>query len=332
MLKVAIIGFGGIARLHQYAYRYHAYAGMPIKLVAACDVDPEIFRKNITINLDIPDDLPAPPPIAEYTDWRQMLDTEHPDLIDICLPTRFHEDVAVEALKRGCAVLCEKPMAIDYAACRRMLEAATPGKLMIAHSVRFYPQYEYLYEAVRSGRYGKVLRARFDRVTPLPQWGNHNWRNQDPRIGSCLTELNIHDIDVMQHLFGHPQSVSCRLESRATVYDRSLAQFSYDGFDVEIFSEWQDDSGHFCMSYRVDFEQGTLTFDGTDVFFVAADGERQPVTLPGHDGVVGEIGYFADLLLTGKPNTLNPPEQSAYTMFMLEKCFESHDCGESVAL
>lgn len=325
MLKVVLIGFGGIARLHQYAYQYHSCAGLPVTLVAACDVNPEMFSKSIAINLAIPDDLPPSPPVAEYTDWRQMLEEQRPDLVDICLPTRFHEAVTVEALQKGYYVLCEKPMANDIASCQRMLKAAAPGQLMIAQCVRFYPQYEYLCRAVRENRYGNVTGACFRRVTPLPNWGNSNWRATDARTGSCLMELNIHDIDVMHYIFGYPCKVSCRLESRVTPYDRSFARFYYNDMEVQVHSEWQDDRGHFCMSYQVDFTDGVLSFDGEDVFFTDRNGHRLDIELSGNDGVVGEIGYFVRLLLEGKPNTVNPPEQSAHTIYLLEQCFKSHE-------
>lgn len=329
MLRVALIGFGGIAQLHRYGYWYQTCAGQPVELVAACDANPEAFRRMTVINLEIPNDLPLAPSFAEYTDWKQMLDEQKPDLVDICLPTCFHESVAVEVLKRGYSVLCEKPMAESYESCKHMLEVAAdaPGKLMIAQCVRFYPQYDYLYKAVKDGRYGKAVGARFSRVTPLPNWGGKNWRKIDKRTGSSLTELNVHDIDVMQYIFGCPSQVSCRLESRRTPYDISTSVFYYDDLEVEVYSEWQDEDGKFCMSYTVEFEQGTLCFDGESVYFIDNSKVRENIELSDQSGIVEEIGYFTRLLIEGEDNDRNPPEQSAYTIYMLEKCFESNEQG-----
>lgn len=222
-------------------------------------------------------------------------------------------------------MLCEKPMAKDYAQCLDMLEAEqnSPGRLMIGHCVRFYPQYEYLYEAVKENRYGSVIHASFSRVTPLPNWGNEKWRLEDSRAGSSMTELNIHDFDVVQHIFGCPKSLSCELESRITPYDYSLTHFNYDNFDVDIISAWLSEDGAFCMSYSVEFEKGILHFDGNDVFFAATDGTRTSPPLSSDDGIVREIGYFLRVLSENAENDLNPPQESAHTAYLLEKCFES---------
>ena len=222
-------------------------------------------------------------------------------------------------------MLCEKPMAKDYAQCLDMLEAEqnSPGRLMIGHCVRFYPQYEYLYEAVKENRYGSVIHASFSRVTPLPNWGNEKWRLEDSRAGSSMTELNIHDFDVVQHIFGCPKSLSCELESRITPYDYSLTHFNYDNFDVDIISAWLSEDGAFCMSYSVEFEKGILHFDGNDVFFAATDGTRTSPPLSSDDGIVREIGYFLRVLSENAENDLNPPQEFAHTDYLLEKCFES---------
>ncbi len=333
MIRVAIIGFGGIAQIHRYAYYYYHKAGMPIQLVAACDNNPAMFDSVTKINIPIPGTIGEDePPFKKYTDWEKMLDEVKPDLVDICLPTGFHEKVTIAALDRGCSVLCEKPMAGTYDECKRMLEAATrsTGQLMIAHSVRFSPYYIHLYNAVKDGRYGAVTSAAFRRVTPLPNWGPDNWRFKDRRTGSSMAELNIHDFDVMDHIFGYPHRLSCHLESRRTPYDLSSSTFYYDTHTVTVDSEWQDDTGHFCASYQVGFENGTLVYDGKAVTFTDKAGNIQAVEITGLDSVVQEIGHFTQVLLGNIENTLCPPEESAHALYLLEKCFESAENEETI--
>jgi len=333
MIRVAIVGFGGIAQIHRYAYYHHHKAGLPIQLVAACDANPDMFNSITKINLPIPGTIGEDEPAFEkYTDWEKMLDEVNPDLVDICLPTGFHEKVTIAALERGCSVLCEKPMACTYAECKNMLEVASrcSGHLMIAHSVRFMMPYIRLLEAVKDGRYGAVTAAAFRRVSPLPGWGPDNWRFKDGRAGSSMAELNIHDFDVMQYIFGHPSRLSCHLESRRTPYDLSTSKFYYDTHTVTVESEWQDDTGHFCASYQVDFENGSLVYDGKDVTFTDKDGTVQAVDVTGLDGVVAEIGHFAQVLLGNIENTKCPATESAHAIYLLEKCFESAENGEVI--
>ncbi len=69
-----------------------------------------------------------------------MLKKEKPDIVDICLPTKFHESIFVEVMKQGYNVLCEKLMADTYAQCLNMIEVSkeTGKNLMICQCVRFY--------------------------------------------------------------------------------------------------------------------------------------------------------------------------------------------------
>ena len=221
-------------------------------------------------------------------------------------------------------------MAATYEQTLGMLEAEAKsnGQLMIGQCVRFYPQYEYLYRAVRDQQYGTILEATFSRVSPLPTWGKENWRNQDLRSGSSLTELNVHDIDVMQHVFGNPRTLSCRLESRVTLNDYSESRFNYDKFTVTVISAWLSSSEKFCMSYKIRFEKGTLEFDGQAVTFTDNSGNIEQISLPEYDGIVGEIGYYLRVLSENLPNDLNPSRQSAYTIYLLEQCFNSAEQNE----
>ena len=92
MLKVAILGYGGIARSHRKGYEQLAEQNAPVKLVALCDIDPQQFTKLVAINQG---------EVAEtqthyntYTDLEEMLAQEELDVIDICLPTYLHCEYA----------------------------------------------------------------------------------------------------------------------------------------------------------------------------------------------------------------------------------------------
>ena len=94
MLKVALVGVGGISGAHIPAWEAMADA----ELVALCDIRPEQMEKY--------------PDKHHYTDFGEMLDNEQIDILDICLPTYLHADFAVQAMQRGIHVLCEKPVSL----------------------------------------------------------------------------------------------------------------------------------------------------------------------------------------------------------------------------
>ena len=123
MIRAAMIGFGGIAQSHKSSYLSLEKRGIPVKLVAICDIDPEAFKRRITINIET-GEAGLGGDFRTYTDLEEMLANEQIDLIDICLPTPLHSEYAIKMLERGYHVQCEKPMALNYADCKRMLAAA----------------------------------------------------------------------------------------------------------------------------------------------------------------------------------------------------------------
>ena len=332
MLKVAMIGFGGIAQAHRYAYWDCNRRGLPIQLVGACDTDLEKFRTITKINLPTKGEITNELPFGQYTDWREMVEKEQPDLVDICLPTKFHAPMAAAVMEAGYSVFCEKPMAESYEQCKFMVDTAKKtGKfLMIGQCLRFWPAYEYLQEAVKKNLYGKVLSAEFTRYSPVPLWSKDQWQTRAGKAGSCLAELNIHDIDLVRCLFGNPLKMSCKTQDIVYPYDHADSQFIYADLTVDIKSAWLGAETEFNANYKVEFEKGILTYTRDQVIFTKTDGTAESIALPDRDGIMGEIEYLAEIFDKNLDNDRNPPQESAKTIYALEKLFESAEAGGKV--
>ncbi len=87
MLKVALVGVGGISGAHIPAWKNLE----GVELVALCDIRPE--------QMDRYED------IRKYTDFDEMLEKESLDILDICLPTYLHADFSVKKSDRSHVVL-----------------------------------------------------------------------------------------------------------------------------------------------------------------------------------------------------------------------------------
>ena len=96
-IRVALIGFGGIARIHNNAYRSLEREGYPIELVAVCEKNVESVRQAVKINLGN-DTEPLADSVRVYSDADELLKNEEFDLADICLPTFLHKDMSVKFL------------------------------------------------------------------------------------------------------------------------------------------------------------------------------------------------------------------------------------------
>lgn len=331
MIKVAIIGFGGIAQAHRYAYWYYNKEGMPVRLVAACDTDKSKFGAMTKINIPLRGEIVNELPFNTYTDWHEMLVKEQPDLVDICLPTSFHKDIAIEVLKMGFSVMCEKPMAETFTQSVEMLNAAEESgkELMIAHCLRFAPEYEYLQKAVDENLYGKLLSATFYRYSPIPTWSN-NWRQTADVSGSCLYELNIHDVDIVLKTFGQPESIDCNIKSNVFPYDFAESRLDYKDYTVTVKGAWFREDALFSVGYEIVFENGILEWKEGKLAFKKHSGEVIDIELGDYDGVMGEIKYLVNVLDKNIKNDINPAIDSARTLYIMETLVESSESGRKI--
>lgn len=331
MLNAAIIGFGGISKAHRKGYDILEKEGK-VKLVAACDIRKEAFENSIATNLD--DGVLEKGEYNCYTDLEEMLSKEKIDFLDICLPSFLHADMAVDMLNRGYNVLCEKPMALCSEECERMLEAQrTSGNhFMIAQCLRFFNQYVYLKECIDDGRYGKVLGAFFNRNSAQPIWGWENWFEDYERCGGAITDIHIHDIDIVRYLFGEPEAVVCRASDCKTKYDIVQTSLYYGSLPVTALGCWTAGRIKFAAYYKVDFEKASIIYDGGAVTVYPEEGEAFAPQLEGHDGYTEEISYFCDVVEGKTENTKNPAYSAARSVRLVEAMKLSADKGgEKVA-
>lgn len=323
MLRVGLVGLGFMGRGHVACYKRLEEEGAPVKLVAVCDVEPSRLegRDIVTGNIGVGNcvDLSA---YARYSDMNEMLRKEELDCVDIALPTYLHAGAAIAAMESGCHVLSEKPMARSLEQCEAMIAAAraTGMKLMTAHCLRFWPAYEYLKECVDSGRYGQVVSAYFFRGGETPKWSWQNWLLDGTLSGGCLLDQHVHDVDMVNWLFGMPQAVTTNAVNviEGSGFDAVSSRYIYaDGKIVCAEDDWTIGGKFgFDMAYRVNFRHGNIHFSRGKVMVYPEDGGGFEPALSSDDGYYREICYFIDCMLNDKP-TDRCPEQSTRDTILL---------------
>ncbi|MCK6470710.1 MAG: Gfo/Idh/MocA family oxidoreductase [Planctomycetes bacterium] len=142
------------------------------------------------------------------TDWQKTVRRKDIDIVDVCTPNHNHAEIAIEALKAGKHVLCEKPLAMNVAECEAMTKAAkaAKGKLnFVCYNYRRVPAVSYARQLVQEGRIGRVYHIRcvylqswiMDPNFPLV------WRLQGDLAGSGPHgDLNAHIIDAARFITG----------------------------------------------------------------------------------------------------------------------------------
>ena len=128
-------------------------------------------------------------------------------LVDVTLPTPFHTQYAMRSMQSGKHVIVEKPLALSIADADAIIDVShKTGKfLMVAQVLRFWPEYAAIRDILQSGRLGKPISAVTYRLSNAPQWAT--WFLDPKASGGTVLDLAIHDIDMLNWLFGPPENV-----------------------------------------------------------------------------------------------------------------------------
>jgi len=338
-LRVGIVGFGFMgSRMHFGCWNRLDEAAV----VAICDShlpSRERLSEQIGNIAGVPErfDLDN---VRLFSDFDMMLANASLDVVSLTIPSDLHAELSIKALRAGVAVLCEKPMALTVEDCRRMREAAeqTHRRLMIAHCIRFWPEYAKTKQIVDGGEYGRVLSATFNRLGAIPQWSADGWLLDERRSGGVVLDLHIHDTDYIQYLFGPPAAVrSFAPKQDGTVLPEVLTSFGFDdGKLVTARASWlMAQSFGFQMAFNIVLEKATIVYDSTaepTLKLCLAEGQVVTPELAEGDGYQREISHFADLL-TGKETVEVIPlaESERAVQIALAQC-ESLRTGELVRL
>ena len=332
-IRIAIMGFGGIAANHKQAYDELLRQGEGVRLVAVCDKNAACLTGVRETNLGRVE-LGSLEGITLYTDPDEMLASEEIDAVDICLPTFLHKEFAVKFLRAGKHVMCEKPMALSYADCLEMVQAAREEgrELMVGQCLRFDPAYLYLKGLVDGGEYGAPRRVKMGRMSYLPAWGG--WFSNTRLSGGCIIDFHIHDLDMLRFLFGEPESVSSLEYPESTGWQYVTSRLDYPGMITEAEASFDESpTAPFSMWCRVRFERATVVLDTDRVTVYPDEGEPFQPQLAGDERMVAELGYFVRTVRGDAENTVNPPESAARSIRLAEAAKESAaDGGRPVSV
>jgi len=211
-LRVGLIGYGFIGRVHTLAYQsipfYYDPLPCKIRLVGVSSGHEESCRKAVAQ--------------AGYefwtTDWRELVERDDIDIIDCCAPNFLHKDIVIQALQSGKHVYCEKPLAMNLAEARQILEAAKRSrtKAQVVFMYRFIPAMMRAKQLVEEGFLGRPFSFRaaylhsgyIDASRPL------TWRLDKAKGGGgALFDIGSHVLDLIRVLLGDFKSVFATTET-----------------------------------------------------------------------------------------------------------------------
>ena len=156
-IRIGLIGYGFMGRTHSNAYSQVGHffpkdkltAGHHIVRQAVCGRDEAKVK-----------DFAEKWGYASYeTDWRKLVTRSDIDAIDICTPNDSHAEIALECIKNGKMILCEKPLALNGEQGEKMVAAVEKSGLpnLVWYNYRFLPAVTLAKNIVAAGELGRVF-------------------------------------------------------------------------------------------------------------------------------------------------------------------------------
>jgi predicted dehydrogenase len=245
-LRVAVIGTG-MGRYHMKEF----VESPNVKLAAVCDLNREEavhFGREYGAERIL-------------TDVEELWEVPNLNAISIAVPNYLHAPIAIEALRRGLHVLCEKPMATTLQEAKEMVATADEQnkRLMIGMSQRFKPESLALRGMVERGELGEVYYARGTwirrRGVPVIHFssggsmGRGSWFVDKGKAGGgALFDIGVHMLDLTWWLMGNPRPVSVSASSYRNLWNKEFERRGVP-YDVDELS-----------SALVRFEDGATAF------------------------------------------------------------------------
>jgi len=337
MLRAALIGCGNIGM----GGHLPAYAHIPeAELAAVCDIVEERAQEAARLSGAVP-----------YVDYRELLEREDIEMVDICLPTDLHAQAAIAAIEAGKHVLCEKPMAHSLEAADAMIEAAQKAgvKLMIGQVRRFDHRYASIKAQVDAGKVGiPVFIRRAERqFLPFPP---DAWQWDPRRGGGVILDIGVHVTDMFRWFFSedaievYAAAKSVReAAKKANSYDHAMITCKFPGGKVgfaEISWAYPEGFGRALYAH--------LDIVGTKGKIQYSDKDTNPMLIytpeRGHElpryfrfmstteyAFKEEIQHFVHCILDDREPTISPRDARA-ALEMALAAQRSAETGELVLL
>lgn len=346
VLKYGCIGAGGIADW-KHLDGYSKIGG--VKIQAICDSNLKAAEK-LAEKYGIPD---------VYKDYIEMLDKTELDFVSICTPNYLHAPAALEALKRGMHVHCEKPVAMNAQEAQSMVDAKNKygRKLMVALNNRFTNESFFVKRYAEAGFLGDIYHAKcgWRRRRGIP--GKGGWfTNKSMSGGGPLIDLGVHFLDLTMYFMGNPKPSSV---SGAT-YSKFSANISRNGwnygskgdgiYDVEDFAVGfvRLENGatidlEFSWASNIEKEYNYYELLGTKGGISFSDGKLKIFSeiedtcvniLPDtnySDKALNEFEHFIDCIKNDR-EPLAPPEQAVDLMKIIDGIYKSAETKKEVML
>ncbi len=256
-LTFAVIGAGFWGEFQIAAWRELPGA----RLVALCDRD-RVKAAAVARQFGVPN---------VYSDADEMLRSETLDFVDVAVGPEAHEQLVGLAARRGLPVICQKPMALDYPACERMVNACRQaGTLFLVHeNYRWQAPMRRVKQLLEAGRIGRPFRAHLQF-----SHGDLSFFDKQPYLFAqphfALYDMGPHVLDLSRFFFGEPLRLYAeefRMHPRFAGEDIVSIMLGYEGLTCHCELSWRTT----VDEVFIEGPEGTITWNPDGRLLVATN-------------------------------------------------------------
>jgi predicted dehydrogenase len=285
-----------------------------------------------------------------YADWREMLDVERPDFVDIITPPETHEEMCAFAAARGIHIICQKPLAPGFDASQRIVETSAGVRFMVHENFRWQPWYRAIKSVQSRGDIGEFTHVYF-LMRMGDGWGEDAYLARQPFFREyprlLIYETGVHFIDTFRFLLGEVTSVMAETKRlnpaiRGEDAGQLLLKFQNGStaiWDANRYNESEADSPRFTFGeLRIDGTAGHLAMDASSAIRMKRLGQpgveleytRERKNFAG-DCVYLLQRHFVDCMLSGQEFESSGSDYLK-NVRIVEAAYESARTGEVVRL
>ncbi len=193
-MKYALIGCGRISPNHVMAA-----INNNLDIVALCDINENSMADKIK-------KFGLPETVKTYTDYKEMLSSEKPELVAIATESGKHAQIALDCIAAGCNLIIEKPIALSIEDANSIIDAAKAEgvKVCVSHQNRFNKSIQKIRGALEDNRFGRMFygTAHIRWARDEAYYSAAKWRGTWAQDGGCLMNQCIHNIDLLIWMMG----------------------------------------------------------------------------------------------------------------------------------
>jgi predicted dehydrogenase len=258
MIRAAIAGLGKMGISHASIVGAHPN----VETVGVCDTSSfmlNAFKRFTKTNT--------------YSDYRQMIDEQKPDLVFVATPTKYHFPIVKYALNHNIHVFCEKPFCLKHDEGQELVELA--GKKNLVNQVGYHNQFIGTFREMKRLLQKKVIGdivhftgEAYGPVVVKEKGGT--WRSRREEGGGCLYDYASHVLNLIQEVISRPKEVNGALLK--SIYSRGVEDAVYALLTLQnnvtgvLSVNWSDETYRkMSTSLTVIGNKGKIICDATEV-------------------------------------------------------------------